>query len=278
MNTDILAHVQGEKGLLDYLSQVDKQLRKLRQKILEKYGYELEITLISDHGNHWVQPIDIDFEGPLNSAGWTWKETLSNPKDFGYVAPEIISFAAFYTLPGQEESFAKQLSYNKDIEVSAYVSGPNQIDFFSGKEKNRVRIKADPLSRTISYAVLKGEDPLDQLQFFKKRQTLGWDEYFEASYTHQYPYAAVRLWEGFYKNSKSPASVLASPRLGHVFSNRTLQMLTAIRGLQGMHGSLNSEETLGVFMSTSHATGPIRPEDFRKNIDLTSFKKNLLKQ
>jgi hypothetical protein len=55
-------------------------------------------------------------------------------------------------------------------------------------------------------------------------------------------------------------------------------MLTAIRGLQGMHGSLNSEETLGVFMSTSHATGPIRPEDFRKNIDLTSFKKNLLKQ
>lgn len=274
MNTDILAHVQGESGLLEYLSQVDKTIRRIKQQIQAKYGYELEITLISDHGNHWVKPKDIDFESPLKNAGWLWKDSLSNNKHYGYVAPEIISFAAFYTLAGQEEDFAKRLSHNKDIEVSAFVSGPNQIDFYSNKERDHVRIQVDPNAQTVSYTVIKGQDPLDQSRLFK-RKTLRWDEYFQLSHTHEYPYAAVRLWEGFFRNVSTPASVLASPKLGHVFSNRTLQMLTAVRGLQGMHGSLHTSETLGVFMSTKNPTGPIRPEDFRKYIDLSIFKQNL---
>lgn len=276
MNTDILAHVQGEKGLLEFLSHVDKQLRRIKQRILEKHGFELEITIVSDHGNHWVKPKDIDFESVLKSGGWEWQDTLAKPKDYGYVAPEIIAFAAFYTLPGQEESFAKRLSYIKDIEVSAFLSGPNQIDFYNDKERNQVRITVDPKTQTVSYRVLKGHDPLDQERFFKNK-SIRWDDYFQESYTHQYPYAAVRIWEGFHTNSKSSASVLASPALGHVFSNRTLQMITAVRGLQGMHGSLNTEESLGVFMRTQTQTGPIRPQDFRKQIDLTLSKKNLLK-
>lgn len=272
INPDILAHTLGERAILEYLSHLDRHLKRMRQRVLAEYGYELDVTIVSDHGNHWVSPQDIDFEEPLRKLGWSWVQTLSENKHYGYVAPEIIAFAAFYTLPGREADLAKDVSKLSTVDIAAFVSGPNQVDFFADASKSQTRIKVDPTKRTVEFKILAGKDHLGHANFFKNGP-LGFEEYLNLTHSHTYPYAAVRLWEAFHRNVRTPASVLVSPKLGHVFSNKTLQMLTALRGLKGMHGSLRAEESLGVFMSTKDQTGVIRPEDFRKFVDLSRFEK-----
>lgn len=270
MNTDLIAHVAGEKPLLEYLAELDRRLKRLREKVLLNYGYKLDITIVSDHGNYWTKPQQILYEEHFKKYGWKLAETLVNKNDVGFVVPEIIAFAAFYTLPGQEERLALDLSHLEGIHISSFVKSENVVHVVANNSKDLAEIKVNPEKSLVSYKVLKGQDPLKQQKYFDK-EWLTFREYFNKSLESDYPYSAVSLWEGFYKNSHQPASVLVSPQLGRVFANSTLKMLTAMRGLASTHGSLHRAETHGVLISTEAPYPAIRPEDFRELISLKEY-------
>lgn len=249
INTDIISHVSGKKALMEYFKKIEKRLSHLRKDFKKEHGRELEIVFVSDHGAYYNNPISVDFEKPLKAAGWKWSKTLRNSKDYAFVAPEIISFAAFYTRPKEECDLALLMSHIKGVQTSLCSPQKDKIQFFS--KNGRVEISIDTHKRTLSYQLLSGEDPFGHDVFFKKARTLTWQEYFDLSFDTNYPYAYVRGWEGFYIAVKNPASVLVSPEKGYVFTNLTLEILTALSGIKSTHGSFEKEESLGLVMTTS---------------------------
>lgn len=249
INTDIISHVSGKRVLLEYFRKVEKKLSKLKRDFQKEHGRDLEIILVSDHGAYYTKPTAIDFEKPLKAAGWSWSKTLKNKKEYAFVAPEIISFAAFYTLPKQECDFSLLMSQIAGVHVSLCNPQKNKIQIYS--KIGRTEITIDPLKSTIHYQLISGKDPFGHDKLFKKNKTLTWQEYFDASYETTYPYAYVRAWEGFYKAVKNPASVLVSPEKGYVFTNLTLEILTALSGIKSTHGSFEKQESLGMVMSTT---------------------------
>lgn len=274
MNTDLIAHVQGEKYQMEYLAVVDARLKRMRENIISKFGYEPTFTLVSDHGNYFIKPKEINFEATLNKYKWNFADTIQSPQDVGLVIPEILAFASFFCTQGQERKLAKDLSETDGIHITAFASAKNVISVLSRGGRDEIEIKVDPDNQILSYKIIKGEDVLRQNVYFKG-QRLSWREYFELSYISEYPNAALRLWEAFYKNSKTPGNVLASPHLGRVFANQTLKMITMVKGLTSTHGSLHRDETWGVVMSTKSPPPPMKASDFQSFISLKEYTDNL---
>ncbi len=248
INTDIISHVGGENKVIEYLKTLDNKIEALKVNFKETHGRNLKVVLVSDHGNHFKKPTAIDYKKPLEEKGYFQRSSLKEKTDYAFVAPEIISFGAFYTLPGAEASFAKEMANVKGVHVALILNSPNTIHVFSKSGMSRINV--NPTKKTIAYEVLSGDDPFNHIRYFKNKKQLTWSEYFKISFESDYPNALVRAWEGFYKNAKNPASVLVSAELGYVFTNMTLQILTAVSGVQSTHGSFHKEESFGVIMST----------------------------
>ena len=131
-----------------------------------------------------------------------------------------------------------------------------------------MKLRIDPKKETVSYKIIEGKDPFNQIELFKNKK-LSWEDYFQKTLNHDYPNALVNAWEGFYKNAKMPASVLVSAELGYVFTNMALEILTALSGINSTHGSFHKNESRGVFMSTrEYDKEAIRPKDLRTIINL----------
>jgi len=264
VNTDLLSHTSGEPALMGFLSSFDKRIKLLRDRFKDRYKQELEVVLVSDHGNSYSTPIRmIGANANLRKRGWVPKESLGGPREFVFVAPEILSFGAFYCAEKDSRPLARDLSGIEGVHLAAYVSKSHEITLLTDYGRSAAVISVSPLHRRLSYKVLAGQDPLGTTaRFFEGVQDRSFDEYFQWSVTNDYPYAAVRLWEGFYLNSRFPGQVLVSARVGFAFENPMLKILTDLRGLTSMHGSLHHDESLGVVMSTHGVQGPLRPEEF----------------
>ncbi len=257
VNTDFISHVSGKKETLKYLKFTEGKLKDLRKKYHEKFKRTLDFIIVSDHGNDWVEPKGIDLK-PLEKFGWHWNSQLAKPTEYAFVAPEIIAFGAFYVLPKQEKKFAQDLAKLKGIHVTLALEKENVINVYS--KSGATQISINPEKRKVGYKVLRGEDSLKQIALFKKTSgpnnsivksiELSWDEYFYSSQSTDFPNSLVNAWEGFYKNAKNPAPVLAAAERGYAFTNMTLEILTYLSGLHAMHGSFHKSEVYGVFMST----------------------------
>lgn len=292
INTDLLVHVQGEAALIDYLAKVDERVKKWRTRFKKETGKDLEVTIVSDHGNSYRDQFEIiPLEETLKKKGWNLTQSLSTPKDVVFVGPEILSFAALYCLPESSEKLAVDVAEIPGVHLASYEKQQNEIHVFQ-KEKQlnesviQISLKATQKldaqisskevskktlkERFVFYKVLKGKDPLNQGIHFKN-DPISWQQYLDLSHRDDFPYSAVRIWEGFHVNSVLPGQVLASAWPGHAFDNPTLRMLLAIKGLRSMHGSLQREESTGVVISTREIAPIVIPETFGDEVDLTEF-------
>lgn len=261
-STDLLSHTEGKQSIIRYLKKLDKKLLNLRSEYLKKFNRTLDFIIVSDHGNFFTKPKHIDFKKTLEKNNWFWKPSLNKTNEYAFVAPEIISFGAFYTLPGSEQKFALDISKVAGVHTALALEKENVIRVYN-KGVNITEIEIDPKKETVSYKVIQGHDPFEQIQLFKNKK-MTWDEYFEKTLKTDYPNALVNAWEGFYKNARMPASVLVSAELGYVFTNLALEILTALSGINSTHGSFHKKETCGVFMSTiDYNRDSIRPKDLR---------------
>ena len=246
-------------------------LKAIEQKYQKLYGKKLEIILISDHGNSFLKKIEsIDYESILKNKGWSYRSQLKDELDYVFVSPEIISFGAFYCKKSQRFKLARDLSYIEGVHITAIKGeSKNTVDVFSDSAQNHSRIFVDPEQRTVRYTVIRGQDPFSHLSLFKSK--LSWDDYFKKTIDREYPYALVRLWEALYINALQPATVVVSAKTGYSFSNIALRLMIGFDGLHSTHGSLNKTDSTGFFVSNQRIVPSIRPEDFRKIINIQDF-------
>ena len=257
-NTDYLSHTIGEKSVLKFLSHLDKTLIQMQRQKIKKYQKPLKITLISDHGNAYVEPKFINYK-KLTKKGWKFTEYLKNPEDVVLLAPEILSFAALYCKDFKREALAKDMALVEGVHLVAFSKNPSEIDILSSSSslgktpvtKGHVKVHIDAESKTLSYILISGDDPLGHSQHFQKSKTLTWKEYLYRTLGNQYPYGAISLWEGFYKNSQQSPSVLVSTYKEYAFANPLLKFISKIKGrIKSLHGSLDRQQSLGFFAST----------------------------
>ncbi len=273
INSDLLSHVEGELPLMQFLSEIEKRVESIQEKYFALYHRALEVVLVSDHGNGYFNPQDIDFQKPLEALGWKFKDTLSDPKDVAFFVPEILSFGAFYCLPTSSRRLALDFSKVNQIQSSIYDDG-RKIHIISDGGLNETVFSYDIVRKVLTYALVRGHDPLNQSGLFKKKK-LSEKDYFQKTMDLEYPNALLRIWEAFNGNSKTKPQVLVNPVLGHVFGNGTLRFFTSIRGFSSSHGSLHSDETRGIFVSTKREFPPIRPQDFRHYVPVEELREKL---
>lgn len=277
INSDLIAHLEGEQTLMKYLVVVDKRLQKIRARYRNDFGSDLEIVLVSDHGNAFLDPKMIDFEKPLSAKGWKFKETLKDPRDVVFVAPEILSFGAFYLDEQNKFDFGKDMAQVKGVDMSMASQSDQEILVWAHSGETLIRVIADPKNEMVDMKVEKGKDPFGQADLFKNGP-ISWKKYFNQTLSGPYPNALVRIWEGFHKNSLQPAQVLVSSARPYAFSNFTLELITTLKSLRSLHGSLRKEESQGIFASTSEAASiPITPQEFSEYVDISEFGRKSLK-
>ncbi len=265
INSDIVSHTEGEEAVMKYLAKIEDRVDRIQKKYQEMYGRELEVVMVSDHGNAFFSPQDIPFEKQLSEMGWRLNSTISGPKDVGFYVPEILSFGAFYCRPASVRDLAMSLAKVSHIHTTMFALSDSEIIIFGQKGLFEGKVTVDETKGTIDYHVVKGADPLEQIKYFRKGP-LKFSDYFQLSSDDKYPYAVARIWEGFNKNSQVKPHILANAELGYVFGNKALRLLTNIRGFASAHGSLHRDETLGIFVSTGGPLPTIRPQDFKSFI------------
>ncbi len=271
-NSDIISHVNGRHSILRYMKKIDDRLKAIEKKYRKLYGKELEIILISDHGNSFFKKIEsIHYKSVLKDKGWSYQSQLKNKLDYTFISPEIISFGAFYCKNSQRFKLAKDLSYVEGVHITA-IKGKlkNTVDVFSESGKNHSQIFIDPKRQRVGYKVIQGEDPFSHISLFKNTK-LSWEDYFKRTVDLEYPYALVRLWESLYINSIQSAQVVVSGKAGYAFSNVALRIMLGFDGLHSTHGSLNRGDTTGLFVSNQRVLPSIRPEDFKKIVNIQDF-------
>lgn len=271
INSDLIAHTSGEKGQMQFLQKLDAEINGLLRDYYKKFHRKLEVVIVSDHGNFYTEPIDVPFESFLEETGWKLADTISGPKDVGFFVPEILSFGAFHTQPKSRHKLAQDLSKVQNIHLTSTVNDQGSIDVYSDHNKGHALITINETQKTVMYEVKKGKDPLEHAHLFKKGP-LSFQRYFDQTIDSIYPNAAVRIWEGFFKNSKTSPSVLADPELGYVFGNKALRLLTNIKDFTATHGGLHREESLGIVASTTKELQPMTPDEFQKLVNVKPLK------
>lgn len=255
-NPDMLAHTVGEKSVLKSLKHLDQTLMQIQRWRIKKYQKPLKITLISDHGNAYVEPKFIDYK-KMAEKGWNFTKHLKNPEDVVLLAPEVLSFAALYCEDSKREALAKDMTLIEGVHLSAFSRNPSEMDIFSSTSSDQatvrghVKVHINAKSKTLRYVLVSGYDPLGHFRYFQKSKTLTWREYLYRSLNDQYPYGAVSLWEGFYKNSQQSPCVLVSTHKEYAFANPLLKLVSKLKGrIKSLHGSLDRQQSLGFFAST----------------------------
>jgi hypothetical protein len=272
INSDILSHTEGETNVMKYLEKIEERIEKIQGHYRELYDQDLEVVLVSDHGNSFLTGQDVPYEASLAKAGWNFSPTISGPRDIGHYVPEILSFGVFYCQPKSARELALSLAKTAHVQTAFYAESPEDIRAIGLQGLGEAKIIMDPVKNTVDYKILRGTDPLKQAKYFKNGP-IKTDEYFLDSQNDLYPNSVARVWEGFQANSATRPQVLVDPEYGYVFGHKILRLMTGVRGFASTHGSLHREQTMGIFVSTKRQLPAIRPQDFRKYVNVVDIGK-----
>ena len=267
--SDYLSHLKGEKSVLGLLKHLDQTLVQIQRQMAKRHKKPLKVTLISDHGNAYVIPKFVDYK-ELTKRGWNLSSYLGVSQDIVLVVPEILSFASLHCQDSKREILAKDVAQLKGVHLSAFSQNRSEIEIFSAipssKQQSylegRVRVQIDERQKTLQYSLVSGHDPLGHSKYFQRSETLTWKEYFHLTLNDQYPYAAISLWEGFYKNTQQSPSVLVSTYEDYAFANPLLKLVSKLKGrIKSLHGSLDRSQSLAFFASTHIRAEALTPSE-----------------
>ena len=266
--SDYLAHMKGESFTLELLKHLDQTLVQIQKQIMKRHKKPLKITLVSDHGNAYVKPKFINYK-KITEKGWNLSSHLKDLNDVVLLVPEVLSFAALYCQDSKRKALAKDMTQLEGVHLSAFSQNRSEMEIFSisshhqTRLEGHVKIQIDEKSKTLQYSLISGYDPLGHSKYFQESKTLTWKQYLYRSLNDQYPYAAISLWEGFYKNSQQSPSVLVSTYKDYAFANPLLKLVSKLKGrIKSLHGSLDRSQSLAFFASTHIKVEALTPSDF----------------
>jgi len=259
--TDSLMHLRGDKKLIQFMLELERFVDELKREHLEVRGRPLRVILLSDHGNtHGKIYAAPGIRRSLRHAGLRVVDELTQPDDVVAATFGLVSYGALYLADNEwAEQAAIAVASLKAVDLAAWLSGPGRVDVAGGGGQARIHWQDGPQGRSYRYEP-RTADPLrlidarDRLEQDGRLTAAGFAshaDWFAVSARSEFPDALDRLVRSldgsFVQNS---ASVLFSLRPGYAWGWRSAHASSWLQGgrIEGTHGGLDRESTLGFFM------------------------------
>lgn len=260
--TDSAQHLSGD--IFSMLSMLDEKLRLLRTVYRASEGKELEILLLSDHGNnHAGGGKRVAVRGFLKHAGYRITKSIGNTNDIVLPTAGVESWIEIHNSPASTEALVSLLTHLKGVDiVTAELPGKTNeflimnsigeralIEWNSARNSYRYSAeRGDPIGYLPVVATLAKKNALDSAGFASA------DAWMAETLTHHYPIALERIVRGHTCVALNPASIIVSLKNGYIHSGWIIKRGLALTKSGGTHGALDDINSDGILLSSFEPT------------------------
>jgi hypothetical protein len=260
--TDDVQHMSGD--ILDVLCRLDSRLEELRARNRERAGRELEILIVSDHGNNHAGPGKrVPVQDFLKRAGYRVTTSLHHTNDVVLPTTGMESWIEVHNMPSETERLLNTLSHMEGVDVLT-VAAPDQTNqcIVLNSVGERALIDYEPTRNAYRYTAIKG-DPLAYepvLEALRKKKLLddaGFataDDWMAETMLHHYPLALERIVRGHTVAALNTATILVSLDNRYVHAGWFVKKGSQVVRSGGTHGALDDLNSTGVLLSNFSPT------------------------
>ena len=246
--------------ILAMLCALDEKLQELRLTYRAREGRELEILVLSDHGNNHAGPAKrVEIRKFLKRAGYRLTKSILNPKDVVLPTAGIESWVEIHNSPGETERLVQLLSHLKGVDVLT-ARDPDRADQFVvlNSKGERAVIFWNAAKNSFRYSTKTG-DPIDYgpvVESLSRKDRLDGegfataDAWMTETLAHRYPLALERIVRGHTRAALNPANILISLDNAYVHSGWWVKKGSEFVRFGGTHGALDDLNSNGILMSS----------------------------
>jgi hypothetical protein len=262
LSTDSAQHMAGD--ILAVLCALDERLQALRAAYRAREGRELEILILSDHGNnHAGRGQRVQVMKFLKKAGYRIAQSLVHPRDVVLPTVGMESWVEVHNAPSETERLVELLSHLKgaDLVTGRLREGGNSF-LVINTQGERATIDWNPAGNAFRYAPVAG-DPLryaPMLDALRRKGQLDLDGFAPSdawmteTLTHRYPVALERIVQAHTRGTLNPATILISLANGHLHASWLVAAGSKLLKLGGTHGALDDLNSTGILLSNFSPT------------------------
>ena len=248
------------RDIFAMLCALDEKLQKLRALYKAREGHDLEILILSDHGNnHAGVGQRVEVRAFLKNAGYRITNSIVSPKDVVLPTTGIESWVEIHNSPAETETLMQLLSHLKGVDVLT-AKFPGQANRFIvlNSKGERAIIEWNPAKNSFRYSTERG-DPINYLPVIKalaQKNRLDADGFATAdawmaeTMTNRYPLALERIVRGLTCVTLNPATILISLNNHYVHSGWLVKKGSEMVTFGGTHGALDDLNSDGMLVSS----------------------------
>ncbi len=256
--TDSLAHLGGERLMRSFLSRLDDAIAD----IIRQSGGRTDVTIFSDHGNHFRNYRRASLGTALNRAGFRVESRVRDSRSVVFPQFGLIGCATLFTQEANEARLAEAVTGARGVEFAAYER--------SGIVYIVTRVGVATIERrgdSYRYRVLEnGADALGLAEVARSLKAHADSEgfitdehWFRATRESDRPDAVRRIYDGTTNHVRHRANVIVNFEDGYYAGSHTLDIFAF---LQATHGNLGREQSFGFIMTTARdLPSHVRAED-----------------
>jgi hypothetical protein len=255
--TDDAQHLSAD--IMALLCAVDTQLEELRARYRAQEGRELEILILSDHGNnHAGPPKRVEVRSFLKKAGYRITKSLQEPKDVVLPTAGIETWVEIHNVPAETERLAQLLTHLDGVDIiTARMPGQDDRFLVLNAKGERARIEWNAAKNSYRYVTESG-DPLNYGPVVEALSRKGQldadgfaasDAWMAETMTNRYPLALERIVRGHTRVTLNPATILIS--LDNRYAHASWLIMKGSERIRfgGTHGSLDDINSNGILLS-----------------------------
>ena len=257
-STDSAQHLWGDIGQM--LCALDEKLQELRALYRAREGRELEILILSDHGNnHAGGGKRVAVRSFLERAGYRITKSIGNPKDIVLPTAGVESWVEIHNAPAETERLVQLLAHLKGVDVLT-AQAPEAANRFivANAKGERAVIEWNEARNSFRYSSGSG-DPIGYrpvVEALSQKHELDADGFASAdawmgeTMTHRYPLALERIVRGHTRVTLNPATILISLRNDYIHSGWLIKRGIVLVKSGGTHGGLDDLSSNGMLLSS----------------------------
>lgn len=266
--TDDAQHLGGD--IFSMLHLLDKHLQDLQGQYRARTGHDLEILILSDHGNnHAGRGKRLPILRFLKEAGYHISTSIHDSHDVALPSAGIQTWVGIYSAPDETPKLASRLVGLDGVDlITSRIPGRTNDFVVCNHKGARAVIICDPIRERYRYVMLSG-DPLEYapvIESLRRNKALdeegfaSVEDWRAATMQLRYPVALERITRGLTAVTRNPATILLSLDNGYVHAGFFVFHGSRFVTFGGTHGGLDSLNSNGVILSnftpTSDTTTP----------------------
>jgi hypothetical protein len=256
--TDDAQHLSADIRAL--LCALDEKLEALRARYRAQEGRELEILILSDHGNNKAGPAKrVEVRSFLKKAGYRITKSIQDPRDIVLPTCGIESWVEIHNAPAETERLAELLTHLDGVDVlTARVPGQDSRFLVMSGRGARARIEYNPAKDAFRYVTEIG-DPLNYRPVVEALSRNGQldadgfatsDAWTAQTMTNRYPLALERIVRGHTRVTMNPATILINLDNRYVHASWLIKKGSECVRFGGTHGGLDDLNSTGMLLSS----------------------------